>query len=320
MNPLTFKKVCDYLDTKSIINLSKTNKSNYILSLDEYLWKSRSLIDFPFYFDYCPDIDEPTIEHPLPQLSDSIVQHLKDSFGKTECHCNRNSPLIQVNTINLLGTKNIHVGKQRIHKLPGSYREAYKLIYSGNYSTIVNILNTELFTEMSFSVSLITFNKKTNLFNATSNHHLLQQYKYRMVLVRDNIEESVEKWRIRKCPQELLGHPMQVYVEDIPLTSDSRPAFHIGDEVEVQWRRSQFHPWTCLQYPNPTGIEIPNERYKDELEGITIAFPHFSEDSIWHTLLQQQHFALEEMEEMEELDEFDEVDDVDQVDEMDEDE
>ncbi|KAJ3318299.1 hypothetical protein HDV06_000583 [Boothiomyces sp. JEL0866] len=212
MNTLTFKKICDYLDTQSIINLSKTNKSNYILSMDEYMWKSRSLIDFPFFFDYCPSIHEPTMDAELPQLSDNVAQYLKDSFGKTDCKCKR---------------------KTRIHKLPDSYREAYKLIYSGKYSTIVNILNTELFTEMSFTVALITFDKKTKLFKSSSNLHLLLQYKHNMVHVV-TAEENVAKWRIRKCPEELMGHPMQVYVENIPLTRDSRPAFEVGDELLQQ--------------------------------------------------------------------------------------
>lgn len=96
---------------------------------------------------------------------------------------------------------------------------------------------------MSFSIALITFDKKTKLFKTSWNVNLIQQYKYNMVHVI-NPDEMVDKWRIRKCPQELMGHPRQVYVEDIPLSSDSRPAFCIGDEVEVQWRRSQFDSWS----------------------------------------------------------------------------
>lgn len=94
MDQLSFKKICDYLDTKSVIHLSITNRANYLLSLDEYMWKARSLIDFAFFFDYCPTIAEPEINAELPHLSDNVVQYLKDSFGKKECKCKRTVELI----------------------------------------------------------------------------------------------------------------------------------------------------------------------------------------------------------------------------------
>ncbi|KAL2914854.1 hypothetical protein HK105_205596 [Polyrhizophydium stewartii] len=248
------------------------------------------------------------------------------------------------------------------HPLPSSFRAAYALVASGMWTGLVDVIDSLVDRQMSAFMALATFDPLTCSLCLSFNCSLMARYRRgEMVLLHtkefatklrvrrgmtpadaeayldaDNaaphrlIEEVVpvaDRLRLRRIPRQLLGRDSrEIYASELlamPQLADGRPAFRMGEEVEIQWGDpiSGFGWWrgfvTAMfrrQFPQPVvrslepsavgnGIagglprwheacvwpfgesDIPNEPFRGTIEGICVSFPQYPANSPWRSVV-----------------------------------
>jgi hypothetical protein len=298
--------ICAYLEPYEIYKLASIDKKTQSGIFDEEFWKKMCLKYFPWFFwngkcagkyepifrNHLRDNGIPTSPLKTPSSHTPITLKMKKEFiCSSEC------------------SKTI---KNPYHPLPNSWRESFRLIYTGNYSGLMQIINSLEHREMSAFTALATYDYKTKSFAVCYRPSIISKYRRGELVFlnrqtpRSWISEIInvdQRNRFRRIPAKMVSFDCrELYSQDIfnmPISKDGRPCFLKGDHVEVQWRansNTEYAWWKGRvvqnfmkeEYleENDDGIEFPNIPFSDDIDqGILVHFPHYPLNSPWSTVV-----------------------------------
>jgi hypothetical protein len=314
---LVLSDILEYLPAADLFALRKSCKRFKKLVENEDLWKTRCLIDFPWFFwtGSCESTISVYIGGPRPPSRNSTqtdtlptLETLKDpQFG----------PAFDGDMGYRCPDDCRQIRKNPYHPLPDSFLKAYVLIYYGAYTGYLQVLCSLTNREMSAFYALATYNRHDGTFALCYEESVIARYRRgnQITLKKatqldpgvhdewiDEVLPVASRVRFRRIPSLLLdADPRELHARDLfnmPVTKDGRPLLRPMDEVEVQWRTEPIHgyPWWrgyVLSSYLPPGyideteseITLPNEPINEILsEGILIIFPHYPEDSPWRAV------------------------------------
>jgi hypothetical protein len=178
---------------------------------------------------------------------------------------------------------------------------------------------------MSAFLSVATFDKTLKVFNCSYNYQVIARYRDgdRVLLGASDSDEAISmrhSWKLRRVPRQLILedaralHSREMF--SLPLSTDGRPLFHPGTEVEIQWRMSRvtayswwrgfvrasfldsslcFHVASTPSRSNLSSTarsrsrDLPNDPLQaaggGREEGILVEFPQFPPNSAWRFVI-----------------------------------
>jgi hypothetical protein len=318
LSELPLYEIISYLPGQSLLNLQRTCKRLRLLINDELIWKRRCLLDFPWFFwtGEC----EWTLSLYIggPRMIQQEMELIETPPTVATLNDSRYGPVCD----NDLGFKCPGdcraIRKNPYHPLPQSYQQSYQLIFSGQYTGYLQVLNSLTNREMSAFFALATFNHKNNTFALCYHEGVIARYRrgqsINLKAASQGMAGNNPHWvdeeisldarvRFRRIPASLLEmDPRELYTRDLfnfPVTNDGRPLLLPMEEVEVQWRTEPTHgfAWwrgfvlSCFLEPGiiaetESVVTIPNEPFDDTSEeGILVLFPHYPENSPWRVVV-----------------------------------
>ncbi|KAI8894908.1 hypothetical protein BC833DRAFT_603156 [Globomyces pollinis-pini] len=316
LNEEIIEMIIDLLPPKELLNFNQLNRYWNQFTNNEIYWKKLCLTQFPWLFwsGQCESTlsfinNGPRLYQSKDKLTNQQINHRQiDANTTIQMLIDSDyGPLCDKDLGKRCGKECIQQGENPFHPLPKSWKSSLSKIFNGKYTGLIFVLDSLDNREMSACKTLVTYDKSTHSFHCcyeTFQIYLYQQGQNISISTTNELTNEVislnDRTRFRRIPLDLLPtDPRELYTRSLfttPLTDDGRPAFYIGQEVEIQWRTSILEGylwWKGIVRNNymhagltravDSGVSIPNIPSDDETDFsyILVEFPQYPEESPW---------------------------------------
>jgi hypothetical protein len=279
--------IFQYLSAKDVARISATCATLQYHASRDLIWKQFCLLDWPwfFYLGTCEATLMPLVKRksrpqnqgnssppmvlfdndgaPILNVFAAVNQHFLhfeytavcdgDLGKRCSCpHTYKDNPFQPLLEVPIVASPKSPTTRKHIYP----YKNAYYKIANGEFSGLIQVINSLNERPLSAYTAVATFDHASEVFHLSYHPKLISLYRRGSpIILHPNsehssfIEESIslsERHRLRRIPDDLLDFdPREFYSRELFLTEHNpgNPSFKEGDEVEVQWRMTSSQCW-----------------------------------------------------------------------------